>query len=702
MANQEFQKQNLAQLLQNHQSIAVQLQASKNVEDAKEALLPIESQADNTQVAFLKELAKEKTIEAANITQAIHTLTSSKEVRKEARRCLIQLEGNNIYATWTPPELPKLTQAIENAIHDRSFAKSTLVSELEEILAHGDEILGRPASQSAVETFLEYWGNQEFEEAYTCLAQESPLKEGLSQEDWATRRTSWANNTQPNDIQIMFITSIDDENTSEQQKFVDVGSSIQLATIQPLVECPQPVISFPETGRSWFWLRYTLVQEDDQWVIQTITNEAAAAIMLPPEELLQKIRDNGEQIQKVSQEIEAEIRADEDEVEDDLEIDFVDAGPAEVGDQVTVIDEKTKAKVGREKIIEEVISIDTDDEDDEDEDEEEFEHEMDLFTDTLDHMDSLVRLVSQNLYYYDAIFAQNPTKYAEHYKEAFNLASTIADAERAAVYARQASEHAPEERSDALRNLAISYQALALRYHNEDDHEEEARIDALIEPTMRQALAIEESPDNQITLATILIQREKNLEEAEALLIKAQKGPLSPEGTASIELGLGEIALFNEEEEKALQHFEKLVQLEPDDEQAWYRIGYLHHQLDNIDEAIDALNKCIDLDPEVTEAYTELAGIYLTQGKQQKAREITLLGLEENPQAADMYATMALVYMQSSDYRNANKYLLQAEELDSEDEFVQIARQRYNIENKARPAQKKSQPKQKQKKAKKR
>ena len=96
MADQESKKQNqanepqsVAQLLQLYPSIAAQLQASKNIEDAKETLLPIESQTDNTQVAFLKELAKEKTIEAANITQAIHSLTSSKEVRKEARRRLI-------------------------------------------------------------------------------------------------------------------------------------------------------------------------------------------------------------------------------------------------------------------------------------------------------------------------------------------------------------------------------------------------------------------------------------------------------------------------------------------------------------------------------------------------------------------------------------------------------------------------------------
>jgi tetratricopeptide (TPR) repeat protein len=451
------------------------------------------------------------------------------------------------------------------------------------------------------------------------------------------------------------------------------------------VECPQPVINFPETGRIWLWLRYTVVKEDDQWMLQTISDEAAAAIELPAAELIQKIEFNNTQILQVAKEIDAE---GEDEDEDDLDGDFVEAKLVEV--------DTHSVAANNERIVEEVITINAD-EDEEDEDEEEFENEVDLFTDALDHMDSMVRLVTQSLHYYDAIFAQDPVKHPELYKEAFNLASTIFDIERAAAYAQQAAKHVPAERSDALRNLAISYQALAIKCHNEDDHEEEARFDALIEPTLRQALAVEESPDNLITLATVLIQRDKDLDEAKKFLIKAQKGPLSPEGTASIELGLGEIAMFNEEEEEALSHFQKLVALTPDDEQAWYNLGYLHHQLEHFDEAIAALNTSIELDPELTEAYTELASLYLTQGNPRKAREITSEGLDENPDAADIHATMAQIYMFSGDYRNANKFLTQAEQLDDEDEFVQLTRQRYNIESKRQLTQKKSQPKQKQK-----
>jgi tetratricopeptide (TPR) repeat protein len=716
-SNQDDESQTIATLLQQYQSIAAQLVNNKTPEEANTALEPIQSQDETIQIAFLKELAKEKTLDAANITQAIHILSPSKAVRKEARRRLIQLESSNIYATWTPPPIvPTFTQALESitgeSLPTETEALLSELEELEELFRERTQMSEAPGFQLAIEDFLESWGDENFLDVYSLLAQESTIKEDISYDDWLEKREDWVRKAAPNDIQIMFIHANNDEQDEDSQQpvFVDVGLSLELTDPQPLVEWPAATLSFPETGRHWYWLRYTMVQEDENWVIQAISSEASAIMTLPEEELFQRIEANRTELEQLSQRI-AENEIDEEDdsnsekfIDEDGNIDIV-FDPSGPSDMAKVID-TTAVKAGENIPIfdAEVVDEDLLDEEDEEDEDSDFDEVADLLDGSLDDMDTMLRLVTQSLHYYDAIFAKDPAKYSDYYKDAFNLSRTLHDLERAIIYAKQATIYAPEERSIAFANLAMSYQALAFRLHEEDDHEREGQFDDLVEPALRESVAADENPANMTALATVLVLNDQDLNEAETYFIKAQKGPLTPELSVNIETGLGEIAIINEDYAKAINHFQTLSKLVPNEAQIWYRLGYLHHHLENIDEAIKALRQSIELDPELTEAYTELGGIYTTQGNIRLAREIVQQGLDENPEAADLYATMALIYINSNDLASANRQLTKAEAFDSEDEFVLEARRRYNAEIKQRPrtAQNKSQPKQKQHKAKKR
>lgn len=719
MADQEFQTSNqddesriVTTLLQQYHDIAAQLASNVTPESTVTTLGPIQSQNDTIQIAFLKELAKEKTVEAANIEQAIQTLSPSKEVRKEARRRVIQLEASNIYPTWTPESINTFSQVLEQVSGEGSLPAETesLLSELETLFRQDGGRSDTPSFQATVENFLESWHNEDFVDAYALLSQESPIKEGLSQEDWIERRETWTRKVTPNDMQIMFFHT-DNENleeASQEPNVVDVGLSLELTNPQPLIEWPSATISLPETGRHWYWLRYTLVREEDDWFIQAVTNQASAILTLPVEELIQRIQSSEAELQEISERI-TEHEADEDE---DFEADeFIDEdGNSDV--QLEVDETVVEAEVIDATLVQtdgsstsiEVVDVDLTDEDDDedDEDDEDFAGVSELLDGSLDDMDSMVRLVTQSLHYYDAIFAQEPAKYAQFYRDAFSLAKTIQDIERAIVYVRQAAIHSTEERSEIFLNLALSYQALAARLHEEEDHEREGKIEDLIEPTLRQSIAIDENPTNLTALATILLLNDGDIDAAKEYYDKAQKGPLTPELTVNIETGLGEIAIQDEEYAIAIKHFQTLSTLIPEEPNIWYRLGYLHHQLEHFNEAIKALQQCIEIDPELTDAYTELAGIYTTQGNPKLAREIIQEGLDENPEAADLYATMALIYMHTGDFASANRQLNKAEALDSEDDFVNEARQRYNSEVKSRPTNNKAQQKQKQNKAKKR
>ncbi|GCF07659.1 tetratricopeptide repeat protein [Dictyobacter arantiisoli] len=663
---------NATSLVQNYHTIAQQLKISKDLAQTNAALEPIQNQPVEEQIAFIKAMGKENTVEAADVVQALHTLSPDKEVRKEARRRLIQLEGKDVYAEWTLPSTLTLTEALERAVDlEVDDSEDPFFASLKSFFEDAETLLKGPAYAAVVSDFLDAWGEGNYTVAATSLASQSSVRNHQSEADWAESREAWASQAQVNNFLLAFVhpAAEDDDANTSSPRIIEAAFSL---VIQPgsatLPECPQPTLTFEGTGRSWFLLGFTVAQEGEQWLIQDISNTAAEILTLDDATIVEMIHEIDEQIAKESEEGTAAIIEEEPEIPN-----VVDADVDEPDDD----DED-------------------DDEDDEDEDEDD-EDDEDL-AGALGQMDTVIRLVTKQLHYYDALFAHDPKLYPEFYKEAFDLAGSIMDIERAALYAQQFVEHVPEERGSALRNLAFSYHALAAEYHNRDDHESEERFLSLVVPTIRQAVAADESVENQILLATILIQNEQDLDEAESYLIKAQRGPLSEDDQVDVLMGLAEIAMQRDDHEAALQHFQHLSHRSPEDEQVWYRIGYLQHRLHHYKEAIEALKHSIELQPLLTEAYTELASLYLVQDDVQQALSIAREGVDVNSDAPDMYATLALVYMSTNDFRSANRALTQAESLDEEDEFVHEVRQRYNAEMKQhRPSGNKPNQKQKQK-----
>src|ERR1700730_4423993 len=100
----------LQHLLEHRHSIAESLRGSSSRLQAETALAQITSNAEGTQVALLKALAKQRDEDAADVLLALNELAPDKAVRKEARRGLIQLASSKIYPSWTPePERPAVT-----------------------------------------------------------------------------------------------------------------------------------------------------------------------------------------------------------------------------------------------------------------------------------------------------------------------------------------------------------------------------------------------------------------------------------------------------------------------------------------------------------------------------------------------------------------------------------------------------------------
>ena len=317
-----------------------------------------------------------------------------------------------------------------------------LLTDFESFLSAADKLF--PASEylDIVGDFLESYATGRYEDAYEQLASTSPLRQGLSSEEWVAQRRQWNATAHPARFRIAFIEDTEDLDDIEQeltdedetedtleQPAVEVGWSLQFGETpltSQLPELPVATAILKETGRHWFWTRYTLVEEDHEWFIDRMIDEGANALKLETTEIEQRLDTIAE---LASQRLNA--LAKEEDLEDD----------------------------------EDLNDKDLDDEDDEDiDDENEDEDDEDIddegFMDTLLEMEEAFRVMTKGTHYNDALLAQSPGKDPEPYEQNVKQAMVTNDMERAAVYLQRLAEHFPEQRSKAQEQLGLATSVL--------------------------------------------------------------------------------------------------------------------------------------------------------------------------------------------------------------------------------------------------
>jgi len=106
LANQSVDMTQVQQQVEQYHQVAQAIRSSITPAQVETALAPINELPEATQVAFLKALTKEGTLDAADLLQAVNAFAAAKETRKAARRALIQLEEIHLYPHWKPPATP--------------------------------------------------------------------------------------------------------------------------------------------------------------------------------------------------------------------------------------------------------------------------------------------------------------------------------------------------------------------------------------------------------------------------------------------------------------------------------------------------------------------------------------------------------------------------------------------------------------------
>jgi tetratricopeptide (TPR) repeat protein len=499
--------------------------------------------------------------------------------------------------------------------------------------------------QDVVITFIESWANGDYDIAYRLLTSDSPLRQGLSEEEWIDRRDAWSDEANPGDLEPGFIHEREPQKSrlwlpfgmtrSSNNKEIEAGWSIEMAETplsDTLPELPKATAIYEETDRHWFWISYTLTQEQDEWRIQSMIDEGTNAQSLPVEELQEGIQELDKYLEEFRKK-----------------------------HNLADIQQLTEAE-------------------------------------TQHYAGEIFWRMERAVAYIDALIKKTPLDRAL-YEEASARMLVFNKLERCVVYVEPLAREFEEERGLYLRRLAEVQRRLSQKYFDLEDDERGIRFQELAEEALNESLTVEDSTEAHISLAEMFIEDDR-LDEAEEHLLQAKAMTTDSSDEAHIEMHLGEIAMEREQYEAALHHYQRVAELEPDYPDSWVDLAKAYERLNNLEEAEANYRHAIELEPDDEDLYYALSKMYSDNGWPEKAIGAIVDGLSANPDSAILNVYLASMYLENMDYRQAEIFLDRAEQLDPELEAIPMFRYTLNFLKKSQqaPIGKLSQPSKKKKK----
>ncbi|TMD70419.1 MAG: hypothetical protein E6I91_00065 [Chloroflexi bacterium] len=645
--------------LEQFHRIADELHASTNKEEAEAALGEINAMGEATQMALLKALSKEHESDAADIALALNELSPNKSVRKEARRTLIRMEEARLYPQWKPPVVRTPVASIPVS-HPPRFWRGYITQAREEgeiqlILCweqgfdYGDvrmfiflvdfslfnqlvmdaEDVGEDRGLTFINpnlemdevaaTFVGAWSLGDFGLTYDLLANDSPLREGLERDEWIERHHSWANEARPSRFELGFV--------REREASI------------PALWLPSSVSSRGSSSRKEVEVGWSIELSDTQLsgtlpempMGTTVNKETGrhwfwtsyTSVREQEGWRIRQMTDEGARAQGLSTvELQERIKGHNERVNEILQ---QNPGGSE------------KSEVSEE----------------------------------------LIWRIIHTLHYDDALIAHFPLD-RTYYGDAYTRSIGIGALERAVVYLEKLARNFAEQRGSLLRQLAITQASLGEYYRERGMVARGEQFAALAEASIRESLALQNDVAGHAVLAELLMRQGDKLDEAESELQLAKELAVTREEEAMIENNLGNLAVDREELEEALRHYQRVVEIEPNFEGIWFKIGFMQRNLERFEEAKATYLHAIEREPKDMAPYSELCAIYMNERELGKAREIVERGLQNIPGSPRLLALLSSIYMESGNLRRAQLTLNEAEQIDPNIEIVQSMREELN------------------------
>ncbi len=719
-------------LLRQFHKIANNLHTSTSQNEAETALADVINLPEAAQLALLKALSKERDADAADMLLAINELSPNKAIRKEARRSLIRLQEAHIYPKWNPPierslaiqasaNPPRFWKGVVTNTFDSGEAQlllcweqgeeysqarilgfllefwhdgvkdfftevaskrhiETHIAEMQAsapdlettecTLAEGRRLIqdaldvnkrystiphrdyrnnlslvkhlvldatdvgedqgigstGRGMTpQEVVTSFVESLTSDNYGLAYDLLTDESSIREGLSREAWIEHRRAWAEEADPANFKPEFIREL-------EQK-------------QGGIWLPNRLKESQSSTRKQF---------DTGWSIEINDTPLSEGIKELP---------MGTAVNTVTQRHWFWTRYTLVKVEDAWRIESMTDEGANA--QSLPVAELQKRVAEHYKQVDRITK-----------------KRKPTDPDALRYLQEILWHLGQGLHYTDALIVKSPLDDAA-YENAAQYLLALNKLERAVVYFEALYQRFPDKKNENLLQLAAMQWQLGNSLLEEGEDEASARYKQLAETHTRESLALDNNYMGHILMSQLLKDNAERLDEAEDHLNQAKTLNTSELIEIAVENDLGEIAMGREQYDQALQHFQRVAELDPNIAESWYDVAEAYNLLENVEAAATNYRHAIQLEPDNIDYYSALSRMYMEHEQLARSQEVLEEGLRANPDSAELRAFLALVMSESGDYRAAEALLDEAERINPDLEMIEMFRMLLNV-NKTR------------------
>ena len=721
------ENERVQRLLAQYHQVAELLHTGLDQEQAQAALVVVSDLSEVAQIAFVKSLAKERETDAADILAGVNTFSQLKEVRKEARRGLLRLASNKVLPQWKPP-VKQAPAAQASISHAPRFWKGFVTQTREEGEVQLMLCWEQGFEYNEVHLFsfvLNYWSegvkalsvevsnkrhiNQRVNDLRTQLSNNAivdcTLAEGKRLIEEALSVNAW-HNTEPHQnyrYQLPLLNTLIFQATELGQ---DSGNTF----ITPELETQEVVVNF--LG-AWtfgdFGLAYDLLTPDceirdnlqrDQWIKQHQQWHQEAkplrmelgfvhdipsrlsALWVPPS--------FGRTIapQKKDVEVGWSVELIDTPLSGTLkEMPFATAANKLTGRSwfwtsytLVYVNNAWRIQKGTDEGLA-LQALTTNDLQKRIKEQEEAlnqlvqQQQQDLNMPTF--LEAVSWRLAQLLHFHDTLIIQFPLDY-EVCKQAYASAILTGHPERIMVYLERMTQRFSEEHADNLRRLGSTLAGLADRDAERGMVERARQVLKRAEETLREAISIDEDALSHMLLGELLISENRNA-EAEAELLIAKERPHTDEIAASIEAGLGNIAIRSERVADAIAHYQRVSQLNPQYPDVWFSLGFAHRLLGQTEQAEHIYLHAIEVDATDERLYSELTAIYTSRNELDKAVDLLERGLRLIADSAILHALIASVLFEQGNQHNAQRHLEIAASINPELDIVKAVKAQMQV-----------------------
>jgi len=164
------------------------------------------------------------------------------------------------------------------------------------------------------------------------------------------------------------------------------------------------------------------------------------------------------------------------------------------------------------------------------------------------------------------------------------------------------------------------------------------------------------------------IHRNQDWQNQDTLwLATAKTSPSSPQNHNN----LGDLYGRRGEFEKAVEEFQRAIELKPGYADAYHNLGNTYQQMGKVDEAIESFEKAIEASPNLWQSYQNLAAIYFEQENYTKAKNYLEKATNVNPKNDNLFLNLGIINLKLGEKEKAKQALEQALKIDPANQTAQ-------------------------------